>query len=407
MLINGRRLEHLQLILLGINDITERLDVEALRTANARLEEADRNKNEFIAMLAHELRNPLAPILSSVYILDHAPSGGEQARRAQAIIERQIRQLTRLVDDLLDVSRIGRHTGVLKRERLDLCELVRSTIEDHRGAFVEAEIELAVSTAPAEVWVKGDRTRLSQVVGNLLGNAAKFTPPGGRTTVVVEPDAARGQAIVRVQDTGRGIAPEMLPRLFDPFTQADVTLDRKKGGLGLGLSLVKGLVEMHDGSVSAASDGPGKGATFTIRLPLESAAPVEKAQIAGEVTLKALSRRVLVIEDNLDAAESLRMALTLGGHTVEVAQSGPEGIEKARTFRPEFVLCDIGLPKVDGYEVARTMRTDPDLGRVTLVALSGYAGPDDVAKAKKAGFDAHLAKPATLEALQRVLQLRS
>jgi len=348
MRINGRRLEQLQLILLAISDVTERqLAAGALQAANARLQEADRSKNEFMAMLSHELRNPLAPIRSCLYILGHAPTGGEEARDAQAIIERQIVHLTRLVDDLLDVSRLDRQTVVLQRERLDLCELVRSTVEDHRRAFVDGQIALEMSTLPAKVWVNGDRTRLAQVVGNLLGNAAKFTQPGGRTTVAVEADAARGQAAVRVGDTGRGIAPEMLSRIFEPFTQAEVTLDRKKGGLGLGLSLVKGLIEMHDGSVSAASDGRGKGATFTIRLPLETAAPAETGKEAVQGHVKGPARRVLVIEDSIDAGNSLRQALTLAGHTVEVARSGPEGMEKARAFGPEIVLCDIGLPEMN------------------------------------------------------------
>jgi two-component system CheB/CheR fusion protein len=359
-----------------------------------------------MAMLAHELRNPLAPIRACLYILDHAPKGGEEARRAQAIIERQIVHLTRLVDDLLDASRIDRRAVVLQRERLDLCELVRITAEDHRRAFVEGLIELEVSTARVEAWVKGDRVRLAQVVGNLLGNSVKFTEPGGRTTVTVEADAARGQAVVRVQDTGRGIAPDMLTRIFDPFTQVDVTLDRKKGGLGLGLSLVKGLVEMHDGAVDAASEGPGTGATFTIRLPLETVAPVESRPRKEEAHINRGSRRVLVIEDNADAADSIGRALTMVGHAVEVARSGPEGIERAHAFVPEIVLCDIGLPEMDGYDVARAMRADPTLGRVTLVALTGYAGPDDIARAKAAGFDAHLAKPPTMATLERALQAR-
>ena len=386
----------------GAKQAEEALRAAARREAEAEaLREADRRKDEFLAMLGHELRNPLAPIRNGLYILDRAPKGGEQARRAQAIIERQFDHLTRLVDDLLDVTRITRGKAVLQRERLDLSDLVRRTVEDHRGAFVQGEIELEVSTEPGEVWVNGDRTRLSQVVGNLLANAVKFTPVGGRTAVAVQADTAHGEAIIRVQDTGRGIAPEFLPRIFETFSQADLTLDRKLGGLGLGLSLVKGLVELHGGSVRAASEGPGKGATFTISLPLDAAAPVETGQGATEV--HAPSRRVLVIEDNFDAADSLREVLTLEGHEVEVALTGPEGIEKARAFRPDIVLCDIGLPGMDGYEVARTIRANPGLARVRLIALTGYAAPNDVTKAKEAGFDTHLAKPPSLAAVEKAL----
>jgi two-component system CheB/CheR fusion protein len=364
--------------------------------------EADRRKNEFLATLSHELRNPLAPICNSLYILDRAPPGGEQARWARAIIGRQVDHLTHLINDLLDVTRITRGKVRLQRERLDLNEIVRRVVEDHQGEFVEGGIELQVATTPDQVWVNGDRIRLAQVIGNLLQNAAKFTPRGGRTAVSVGVDAARVAAIVRVQDTGCGISPEMLPRLFEPFSQADGTLDRSKGGLGLGLAVVKGLVEMHGGSVRAGSEGVGQGAAFTVTLPLEVAGPIETRRppaSAGEAT-----GRVLVIEDNVDAADSLREVLTLSGHEVEVAYRGPEGIEKARQFGPDVVLCDIGLPEMDGYTVARAMRADPKLGRVRLVALTGYAGPEEVAKSKKAGFDAHLAKPPSMDTLERILE---
>jgi two-component system CheB/CheR fusion protein len=307
-----------------------------------------------------------------------------------------------LIDDLLDVTRITRGKIRLQRERLDLNDVAQRTAEDNRTLFAKSDVRLEVLPAPAEVWVDGDRTRLAQAIANLLQNAAKFTPHGGKTTISVEADAARGQAIVTVRDTGAGIQPEMLPRLFHAFTQADSTLDRSKGGLGLGLALVKGLVELHGGSVSAASGGPGKGAAFTISLPLDvTAARTKPAQpgVGGPVG----PRRVLVIEDNDDAADSLREVLELGEHTVEVAYSGRDGIEKARAFHPDVVLCDIGLPEMDGYEVARTIRTDPELGRVALVALSGYAQPEDVATAREAGFDAHLAKPPSIDTLERVL----
>jgi len=259
-----------------------------------------------------------------------------------------------------------------------------------------------VLPALAEIWVNGDRVRLAQIIGNLLQNAAKFTPHGGKTTVSVQADAARGQAFLTVRDTGSGIEPKMLPRLFHPFTQADATLDRSKGGLGLGLALVKGLVEQHGGSVSAASEGLGKGAAFTISLPLDvTAARVMPAQRRAGGDGAPL--RVLVIEDNEDAADTLRVVLEFDDHVVEVANGGRDGIEKARAFHPDVVLCDIGLPEMDGYQVARTMRADPQLGRVGLIAVSGYAQPEDVAAAKEAGFDAHLAKPPSIDTLERAL----
>jgi two-component system CheB/CheR fusion protein len=248
----------------------------------------------------------------------------------------------------------------------------------------------------------GDRTRLAQVVGNLLQNAAKFTPTGGRTWVRLEADSSRGEAILSVSDTGSGIAPEMMPHLFAPFAQADTTLDRSKGGLGLGLAIVKGLIEMHGGSVRAASGGSGKGSTFTVTLPLDRAAARAEAAPYRSFT-GSTPRRVLVIEDSIDTAESLRVALELSEHVVEVAYSGPEGIEKARAFEPDVVLCDIGLPGMDGYDVARAVRADPEFSSVSLVALTGYARPEDVAKARAAGFDAHLAKPPDVEALEGLL----
>jgi CheY-like chemotaxis protein/nitrogen-specific signal transduction histidine kinase len=376
----------------------------ALAAANRRLREADRRKNEFIGMLSHELRNPLTPIHNCVHILKSAPPGEEQSRQALAVLDRQVEHLTRLIEDLLDVTRVTSGKIRLDLESVDLNALVRRAGEDLRQMFVDGDVALAVRTDPAAVWVKGDRTRLSQVLGNLLQNSLKFTPRGGETTVSVAGDAARGQALVRVQDTGRGIAPDMLPRLFEPFTQADSTLDRSKGGLGLGLALVKGVVEMHGGSVTAASVGLDHGATFTITLPL---APASQAVDRERTEVEPSSRRVLVIEDHVDAGNSLCALLETYGHAVQVARSGPEGIERARAFKPAVVLCDIGLPEMDGYEVARRLRAEPELGRVTLVALSGYARPEDVAKAREAGFDFHLAKPPDLAALAKVLAAAS
>jgi signal transduction histidine kinase/ActR/RegA family two-component response regulator len=398
---SDRALRLLDLLARQAADMLERAQAErALEEANQRLLDADRRKNEFLGMLSHELRNPLAPIQNSLYVLERAEPGGEQARRAQAVIHRQVGHMTRLIDDLLDVTRITSGKIQLHRELLDLNEVAQRAVDDHRGAFADSSVRLELETAREPVPVNGDRTRLTQMIGNLLQNAVKFTPHGGRTVVSVERESKRGRGIVRVKDTGRGIAPEILPYLFEPFIQAEATVDRSKGGLGLGLALVRGLAEMHGGSVNAASSGPNQGATFTLTLPLETTA---QAEASPPRAAPGATRRVLVIEDNVDAADMLREALELDGHRVEVANSGPEGIDKARTFGPDVVLCDVGLPEMDGYDVARTLRADPELRRVGLVALTGYAGSEDVARARAAGFDAHLAKPPTTEAIEHVL----
>jgi PAS domain S-box-containing protein len=377
----------------------------ALQHVEARLslEESDRRKDQFLATLSHELRNPLAPLRNSLCILSRAKPGGEQARRAEAVIDRQVGHLTRLVDDLLDVTRISRGKIRLLLERLDLCDLVRRAVEDYRDAFAQNELTLELSLSQGALWVNADRTRIAQVIGNLLNNSAKFTPAGGRAIVSVERDTARGQAVLKVRDTGIGIAPEMLPQVFEAFAQADTTLDRGRGGLGLGLAMVKGLVEMHGGTASAESAGLGQGAELTVRLPIAVAELSPKAPAHGRAVGVRPRQRVLVIEDNVDAAETLREVLELDEHTVQVAFSGSEGVAKARGFGPDVVLCDIGLPGIDGYEVARTMRRDPALREARLVALTGYAGPDDIAAARAAGFDAHLAKPLSPETIEQVL----
>ncbi len=366
------------------------------------LEESDRQKSKFLAVLSHELRNPLAPIRNSLFILERAAPGGEQALRAKTVIARQVTQMTRLVDDLLDVTRISRGKVQLQRERLDVCDVVRRAAEDHRSVFAQNDLEFTLHLPDSPLWIDGDRTRVAQIVGNLLNNSAKFTEAGGNVFVVVEESVSLRQAIIRVRDMGVGIAPEMASRLFEAFTQADATLDRSKGGLGLGLALVKGFVEMHGGTVSVESEGLGKGAEFTVRFPLEATTTSAVAPVR-RVATNGAAGRVLVIEDNVDAADSLGEALELGAHTVEVAYSGAEGIEKARAFKPDVVLCDIGLPGMDGYAVARAMRADRELRGVSLVALTGYALPEDVAKAKGAGFDGHIAKPPDMEKLEQLL----
>jgi len=373
--------------------------VKELRLANQRLREDDQRKNEFLAMLSHELRNPLAPIRNSLYVLERAEVGSEQAKRAQATIDRQTAHLTRLVDDLLDITRISKGKIQLRKQLVNLGDLVRRTVDDHRSFFTADGLGLEVAVSDAGLWVDGDATRLSQVLGNLLHNAAKFSDRGGRASVSVARD--QDTAVLRVRDTGVGLTPEMLAHVFEPFTQAENTLDRTRGGLGLGLALVKGLVELHGGSVAVHSAGPGQGAEFAVRLPLrELANGSEVTPASGRTTS---TRRVLVIEDNVDAAESLREVLEFSGHTVEIANSGSDGVEKSRAFRPHMILCDIGLPGMDGYEVARRLRADQTLASTYLVALTGYALPEDLARAKEAGFDEHIAKPASLERIEQVL----
>lgn len=374
---------------------------QQLTMSNARLLEADQRKDEFLAMLSHELRNPLAPIKSGVEILQRAPGGGDAARRAQVIIDRQVSHLSRLIDDLLDVTRIARGKIDLKKERVELVELAARCVEDHRSEFAKAGVALMLQPCSDQLPTRGDRTRLTQVIGNLLQNAAKFCSPGGQTFVSLEVDASGLYGFLRVRDTGRGIAPELLAHLFEPFVQARSSLDRNKGGLGLGLAVAKGLVELHGGTIRAESDGVDQGATFTIALPLETTAPTAAATTRECPTTRA--RRVLVVEDNLDAAEMLRALLELEGHWVELAYNGRAALAKARSFRPDVVVCDIGLPEMNGFDVARALRDEPPASQPILVALSGYARPEDVARGKEAGFDAHLAKPPSIEVLSHLL----
>jgi two-component system CheB/CheR fusion protein len=384
----------------AIGAVTVWTDITDLIRTQQALRDADRRKDEFLAVLSHELRNPLAPIRNSLFILDRAVPGSEQARRAQAIIDRQVGHLTHLIDDLLDVTRIARNKIRLQCESLDLTDLVRRTIEDHRSLFEKNEVHLDVTLPAERIAVNADRTRLAQVVGNLLQNAAKFTGKGGRAQVSLAVDETAGRAVIRVADTGVGISPELLARLFQPFAQADESMDRSKGGLGLGLALVKGLVELHGGEISVHSQGLGKGTEFVVRLPLDGVLDVKTPT---PVDSSRRIRRVLIIEDQADAAQSLREALELCGHEVQVTDNGPAGLSRAREFRPEVVLCDIGLPGMDGYQVARVFRADESLKDMFLVALSGYALPEDLQRAAEAGFDRHLAKPPRLDQLEELL----
>jgi len=386
-------------------DLSERKRLEAeLRQRVEQLAEADRRKDEFLAMLAHELRNPLAPIRSCVQILRLLGPADAHLQRAEEMIERQVQHLTRLVDDLLDVSRITRGKITLQKERLDLAAVVARAVETSRPQIEFRRHELAVMLPQEPVWVEGDGTRLAQVFANLLNNAAKNTPDAGHIRLLVE--AGPGTGVVRVRDDGLGIPADLLPRVFDLFTQGDRSLARSEGGLGIGLTMVKSIVEMHGGTVEARSAGLGQGSEFVVRLP---AAPGESALAARDGRGERLdrpashSRRVLVVDDNHDAAASLAMVLRIDGHDVRTAQDGPAALQEAELFRPEAILLDIGLPQMDGYEVARRLRGQVGLNKALLVALTGYGQDEDRRRAKEAGFDAHLTKPADAALLQRLL----
>jgi signal transduction histidine kinase/CheY-like chemotaxis protein len=372
---------------------------EELRQANARLLEADQSRNDFLAVLSHELRNPLMPIKHSLYILERAGGESANARRARAVIGRQLNQLTRLVNDLLDVTRISRDKLHLLHERFDLRETVRRTLEDHRTVFESRALRVHDRLLSEPLWVDGDPSRIAQALGNLLHNAAKFTPGGCEVFVTLE---RRGpQAVLTVRDSGIGMTADLLARVFEPFAQAEQRLDRAAGGLGLGLTLVKRLVEMHGGTVDAYSAGVGQGSTLTVALPAN--AQPAPAPTAAPASLGGERRRVLVVDDNVDSADSLSELLQTCGHDVDVCYRGEHALMRARQFAPDTVLCDIGLPGMDGYDVARAIRDDPALRSARLVALTGYASPQDRDKAFAAGFDKHLVKPPSLEQLELAL----
>ncbi len=378
--------------LVAVEDITARKHAEAL------LREETRRKDEFLAVLSHELRNPLAPITNSLFVLERAAPGGEQARHAQAVIGHQVGHLTRLVDDLLDVTRIATGKFQLDRQPTELGNLVRRALDAHRADFERHGVQLAAELGSEHYWLDADATRITQALGNLLNNAVKFTPRGGQVEVVLYRQART--AVLLVRDDGLGIAPELRARLFEPFTQAPQGLHRSRGGLGLGLSVVKGLVELHGGTVEVASEGIGRGTAFTLRLPLRAAPAAAEPSVEPR---QVSHRRILVIEDNIDAADSLRDVLEMDGHEVAVAYDGPSGLERARELRPEIILCDIGLPGMDGYEVARALRADDRSSGSLLVALTGYALPEDAKRATDAGFDRFVPKPPNLAQLEQLI----
>jgi two-component system CheB/CheR fusion protein len=385
-------------MLVSFEDITEqRAWEERVARTEAALREADRRKDEFLALLSHELRNPLAPIRHSLFVLDRAEPGGAQARKAQQIIDRQVTHLTRLIDDLLDVTRITRGKIHLQRERLDLNDLVRQAVDDHRASLAAHDIDLTLTLPRESSWADADPARITQVISNLLGNAEKFTPSGGRVTVNLQREESR--AVLRIRDTGVGVEPALQDKLFEPFAQASRTLQRTRDGLGLGLAMVKGLVELHGGSVQLYSAGSGQGTEVTINLGLEADGPRNQEARASVAPAR---RRVLAVEDNRDGAQSLVDALTLSGHDVKVAHDGPTALEVAASFHPEVVLCDINLPGMDGYAVARAFRLRDGLRDTYLVALTGFAQPEDLRMAREAGFNSHLAKPANVATLEHL-----
>jgi two-component system CheB/CheR fusion protein len=373
----------------------------SLSEANARLAEGDRRKDEFLATLAHELRNPLAPLRNGLALLRLQRRGDPAVEQVSGMMERQVQLMARLIDDLLDVSRITRGKIELRKGPVDLAAAAAQAVEAARPLIEERGHRLEVALPPAPVRLEADAARLEQVLSNLLNNAAKYTEPGGRIALTAERHG--GEVVIRVKDSGIGIRPEMLPRVFDLFQQADRVEGRVSEGLGIGLTLVRRLVELHGGRVTAHSQGPGRGSEFVVRLPLPAEAPRAGAGRAARGPVKAPGRRVLVVEDNPDAAESLALLLRAAGHEVRVAADGPAALEAAAAFRPQVVLLDIGLPKMDGYEVARRLRRGAGRDGLLLVALSGYGQEEDRRRSRAAGFDAHLVKPADLDALQELL----
>ncbi len=375
---------------------------DLLQQRTQELIEADHRKDEFLAMLAHELRNPLAPIRHAVRVMQQLGEEDPQQPWARDVVERQVQHLARLVDDLLDVSRITRGKILLHKEPIDLATVVTHAVEASRPILQARRHHLTVTLPPERVHVEADLVRLAQVLGNLLNNAAKYTEEGGHIELTLEQEG--DEVLVHVRDSGMGIAADMLLHIFDLFTQADQALARSQGGLGIGLALVRSLVQLHGGSVRAFSDGPGFGSEFVVRLPVlpEGRCP-KGAEPVVDLSAPSPCRRVLVVEDNVDAAQSLALLLKLSGHEMAVAHDGPAALTVAAGFQPHVVFLDIGLPGMDGYEVARQLRKHPGLEDVLLVALTGYGSQEDRHRSQDAGIDYHLIKPADPLALQKLL----
>ena len=386
------------------SDITERRRSELQTLAQSRtLAEMDRRKDEFLAMLGHELRNPLAPISNAVHLLQMQNNENPVQKQACAIIQRQVGQLNHLVDDLLEVSRITTGLVQLRQAQVAFSDIVKGAVETTQPLLTQRRHELTVLLPPQPVWLHADAARIEQVVVNLLTNAAKYTNEGGQIFLTVHQEDAT--AVLRVRDTGIGIAPALLPFIFELFTQAERALDRAQGGLGIGLCLVHRLVELHDGTVVAHSV-LGQGSEFVVRLPVVVPS-LEATLLPRSTELIPQDKkhcRVLVVDDNLDAAETLTMLLEFLGHTVQMAHDGPSALQQALAWQPDVVLLDIGLPGLNGYEVARRIRAEPSMASIVLVALTGYGQESDRQCAHEAGFDHHLAKPADFDLVENILK---
>jgi PAS domain S-box-containing protein len=373
-------------------------DVTEQREMEQELKEANRRKDEFLATLAHELRNPLAPISSGLTLMKLSSPDSTAASKARDIMDRQLAHMVRLIDDLLDVSRISRGKLELRRERVSVQMIVDSAVEVSKPLIEDDEHALTVSLPPQPLHIDADPVRIAQVISNLLNNAAKYTPQGGSIGLFAQQEGSA--VVIRVKDSGIGITPEALPRVFEMFTQVNRTVERAKGGLGIGLSVAKQLVELHGGILTAQSDGAGLGSTFTVWLPLAESIRKTQAMPSESSRLPALeSKRILVVDDNEDAAETLVMLLELNGHKMRTAHNGPDALRIARDFKPDLVFLDIGLPGMNGYEVAERVRAEPDLSHTVLVALTGWGSEEDKRRSTKAGFDFHLTKPVMAASL--------
>ena len=392
----------LQGVVAAARDVTERKRYEHS------LQEADRRKNEFLAMLAHELRNPLAPILNALQImkltasLEHQRPEDEAVQSASLMMERQVGQMVRLVDDLLDVSRISRGRIELRRGQIELSSVLHHAVEIIGPLCKSLEHTLTVTLPPPPIYLNADPTRVAQLVGNLLNNACKYTNRGGQIALTVE--CQGNHAVIRVRDNGIGIAAHDLPRIFEMFVQIDTSLERSVSGLGIGLTLVKNLVEMHDGTVEVFSAGAGLGTEFVVRLPMAVEPPKPSLPPAVIEPKSTIARRILVVDDNRDSATSMAMLLKLIGHDTNIAYDGMEALEAAKSFQPDMVLLDIGLPKLNGYDACRKIRQEPWGKRMVVIALTGWGQDGDRGKSEAAGFDGHLVKPVDHTTLTTMLE---